>query len=242
MVETANALLSYSDDMAGPRLTAARRALALDPACGPMWWLCSRLLTAPDLYTDAERALAEFTQDRTGEELLAGFVRRGPAVILGTAEQMSGALGLAGRPVAVIDTWASSSATAASLARGGVDDVRLVDVDDVGGDGASASVPVVLVESDLAGSEGFLARSGTAELLEVVRSHGAEAWLVAGVGRRVAKWAFDAAVGRAVRPGGAELVPATSVDGVVCEVGWLRSPPIPLSPGMPRVEDLIAPA
>lgn len=44
-VEAAQALLTFADDPAA--LTAAcRRVLARQPACGPLWWVCARLITA----------------------------------------------------------------------------------------------------------------------------------------------------------------------------------------------------
>jgi len=66
--ETAQALSAFHDDPAG-LVAAARRIVDRHPTSGPLWWLCSRVLTAPDSHHEAWDAVDEISDDRTATEL-----------------------------------------------------------------------------------------------------------------------------------------------------------------------------
>ena len=50
--ETAGALAAFADDPAG-LVTACRRIVSRHPGSGPLWWLCSRVLTATEPMREA---------------------------------------------------------------------------------------------------------------------------------------------------------------------------------------------
>ena len=66
-VEAAQALLTFADDPAA--LTAAcRRVLARQPACGPLWWVCARLITAESARLAAWESVELLESDTTCAE------------------------------------------------------------------------------------------------------------------------------------------------------------------------------
>jgi hypothetical protein len=66
--ETAHALSSMFDDPPG-LVVACRRILERHPECGPLWWLCARLLTAPDPAAVAWELVREIDDDPTAGRL-----------------------------------------------------------------------------------------------------------------------------------------------------------------------------
>ena len=66
--ETAGALAAFADDPAG-LVTACRRIVSRHPGSGPLWWLCSRVLTATEPMREAWTASDELDDDRTGAAL-----------------------------------------------------------------------------------------------------------------------------------------------------------------------------
>lgn len=66
-VETADALgdaYRWMDEAAA--VAVARRLLAWHPYCGPLWWVCGRVLHAVDPVEEARRVVASLLDDTTG--------------------------------------------------------------------------------------------------------------------------------------------------------------------------------
>ncbi len=92
--EAAGALGIFGDDPAG-LVTACRRLLDRQPACAPLWWLSSRVLSALDPSVEARASVAALEDDPT-EEALASCVEASaaeegePLVVWATAMGVDG--------------------------------------------------------------------------------------------------------------------------------------------------------
>ena len=75
--ESAAALVSFRGDPAG-MVAACRRIVDRQLECGPLWWLCSRILCGLDPLADARDATAEFEADPTPGRLAAALDALGP--------------------------------------------------------------------------------------------------------------------------------------------------------------------
>jgi hypothetical protein len=76
-VEAAQALCTFSDDPAG--LTAAcRRVLARQVTCGPLWWVCARLLTSESVRDCAWESIQRLQADTTEAEVSLALATRAP--------------------------------------------------------------------------------------------------------------------------------------------------------------------
>ena len=64
----ADALAGFADEPAS-LVVACRRVLAHHRAHGALWWVCSRILAAPDPAAAAHVAVRELEADRTGDRL-----------------------------------------------------------------------------------------------------------------------------------------------------------------------------
>jgi hypothetical protein len=85
--EAADCLAGFADDPAG-LVVACRRLLAYHPAAGPLWWLCARVLTAPDAAQAAWDAWELVNEDSTYERVaeLLPFPHDEPIAIVGQPE------------------------------------------------------------------------------------------------------------------------------------------------------------
>lgn len=126
--EVADCLADFDDDPA-QLVLVCRRLLAHHPTNGPLWWLCARVVGAPDPAAAAVEAMRAVARDRTADRLAAvlPFPHDDPVVVLGWPEAAGAALaqrpdldvvvvrpdradpgfrarlGAAGRPVRMVD-------------------------------------------------------------------------------------------------------------------------------------------
>jgi hypothetical protein len=127
--EAADCLADFDDDPA-QLVLVCRRLLAHHPANGPLWWLCARVVGAPDPAAAARDAMRTVARDRTADRLAAvlPFPHDDPVAVLGWPEVAGAAL--AQRPdldVVVIRPERGDPGGRARL--GGVDrTVRMVDL------------------------------------------------------------------------------------------------------------------
>ena len=173
---------------------ASRKLLERQPFCGPLWWLCGRVLLASNARRAVDAALEEFDRDDT--------------------------------PLHV------------SMA---LDPVEQLDELD------EAAEPALLVECLMAGPTGVVVAVPDPALARIGGAHerGAPVWAVTGVGRVVPARVFDAVttlVGPRANTGWSsrlpevEVVPATSIDGIIGPSGFemtevaLRRPDVPFVP------------
>jgi hypothetical protein len=194
VLEAADCLGDFGPDPT-QLVTVCRRLLAHHPACGPLWWLCARVVAAPDPAAAARDASDRLARDRTAARLASSlpFPHDDPVAVLGWPETAGAAL--AERPDLDVTVIRTESSTRRLRARSGPDALRprVVDLTEL----AAAGPSHVLVEVHAASPRSALVPTGTSDLLWSVGS--AELWLVAGVGRLIPERLFDVARGEIER-------------------------------------------
>ncbi|HSL59844.1 MAG TPA: hypothetical protein VK866_18490 [Acidimicrobiales bacterium] len=234
--ETAGALAAFGNDPSG-LVTACRRIVARQPTSAPIWWLCARVLCAPDPMGEAWRAVEEMESDPTARELTHALPDGATVCVLGWPDVISDALVRRGDlEVLVVDSHGEGSGLVRRL---DASEVEAYDVPAIGLGAAAADADVVLLEPSAVGPDELLAVAGSRAAAATARHAGVEVWMVAGVGRMLPRRMWDALVSRVdlSDPWDAddELVPVDLVDRVVGPVGAEA-----LAEGLKRVDCPVA--
>lgn len=192
--ETAAALGAFADDPPG-LVAACRRVIDRHPTSGPLWWLCSRVLTTPDdVRAEAWHAADEIEADRTARELAAALAEDATACVVGWPEIVGEALPRRGDlEVLAVDSLGEGSGLVRRLGLSGID---AVDVATSGLGAAVASSDVLLLEAVAMGPTGFVGVSGSLAAAAVARHADVPVWVVVGVGRLLPARVWDAVTGR----------------------------------------------
>lgn len=212
--ESAAALAGLGGDP-GALLLSCRRLLERQPACGPLWWLCARLLSAGDTVEEAWLCVEELDRDTTAHVLAAHLPQDATVVVLGWLELTAGALA------------------------GGNLQVRVVEGE---GESPTLSSDLVIVEASAMGPDGWVGPMGSRATLDVASSAGIPVWVVAGVGRVLPTALWSALTARLVASkqpwvAGEEVVPLDLVTAVIRPAGrGLASEPRPAD--CPEVAEL----
>ena len=180
VAEAASALRIFGNDPAG-LLTGCRRLLTRQPAIGPLWWLCTRLVLSTDQRAEARLAVEELQADATDRRL--------------AAELPDGAtLGLVGWPDLVVETLgrrrADCSALVVDVDGMGPSVVRRLDRDEVDAEsfdgsrmaGVAAEADVVVLEASAASTSAALVDIGGLALAATAKAVGRPVWLVVPTG------------------------------------------------------------
>jgi hypothetical protein len=241
--ETAHALSAFLDDATG-LVTACRRIVDRHPTSAPLWWLCARVLTAPDPGREAWRAVEDIQEDRTPIELGHALADGATACVVGWPEQIGEALPRRGDLVVLaVDALGEGSGLVRRLMAVGMD---AIDVPTAGLGAAVADADVVLLEALGVGPDEALAVAGSRAAAAVARHAGIPVWLVAGAGRLLPERMWQALVGRMAERGrepwelDEEIVPLDLVDRVVGPKGLtsvadaLRRTDCPIAPELLR--------
>lgn len=204
--ETAHALGSLHFDPAG-LIVACRRIVERHPFTGPMWWLCSNVVTSAEPFEAVWDLAGAMRNDATGSALADALPE--PSV-----EQL---LDPDGEPVVDVMTIGDPMLVGAALARRGDVRVLALDVDhsatsfvrrlerygvdyepvDAGVAGAAVrSTVAVLVEAMALDGDRVVVPSGSSTIAGLGAAFGVPVWLVAGVGRRLPSQYLDAMVER----------------------------------------------
>jgi hypothetical protein len=198
VAEAADCLAEFDDEPAGLVVTC-RRLLQHHPDCAPLWWLCARVLAAPDPSDAAWDAEALVRDDRTPSRLAAllPFPADHPVVVLGWPELIGEAL--SSRPdleVLAVRQDQRDESWRARLARSDAS-ARPVDVmDAVACEPSHVLVEVAALGASPTGSPAALVAAGTEALLADLVRPTTLVWLVAGVGRVLPTRLFDALLHR----------------------------------------------
>jgi hypothetical protein len=218
--EAAECLGEFDDDPAALVVTC-RRLLHHHPERAPLWWLCARVLAAPEPSEEAWDAEALVRSDPTASRLSAlfPFPADHPIAVLGWPETAGAALEL--RPdldVLAIrddttDRWRARLARSEARAR----PIDLME--------AVALEPShLLVEAVGGGPDRLLVAEGTTDVIATVSRPGLVVWLVAGVGRVLPGRLFEAMVKSLGDPAdhGLELLDVQAVDRIAGPTGLVR--------------------
>jgi hypothetical protein len=184
--EAADCLAGFADDPAG-LVVACRRLVSHHPVSGALWWLCARVLTAPDPADAAWEAWQLVNEDGTADRLarLLPFPHDDPIAVLGWPDRAGAAL--AERPD--LDVIAIRRRSGDDYRRARRDAaVRIVN----GVDAAALEPSHLLVEAMAASPSSAVVPDGAADLLAALAATGTVGWLVAGVGRVLPERLFTA--------------------------------------------------
>jgi hypothetical protein len=178
--EAADCLAGFADDPAG-LVVACRRLLSHHPAAGALWWLCARVLTAPDPADAAWQAWKLVNEDRTAARLsgLLPFPHDDPIAVLGWPDLAGAAL--AERPDLDVIAIRSRSGDDHRRARRARREAPVRIVGDV--EAAALEPSHLLVEVTAASPTCAVVPDGAPDLLAELAAGGTTGWLVAGVGR-----------------------------------------------------------
>lgn len=180
--DTAAALRGMGDDLAG-LVMSCRRLIERNPASGPLWTLCARLLCANDPAAEAVAVVVEMEADATPAHVVAALPQDARVTVIGWPESASGALASRGDVrVIVVDSRGEGTALARQLARF---DVDTEEVDEAAIGVAALASDVVLLEAHALGPDGFVATVGSHAAAAVAHHAGIPVWVVAGAARAV---------------------------------------------------------
>lgn len=174
------ALGTFRDDHAA-LVAACRRIVDRQLSCGPLWWLCARMLCSPDPRREAHAAGAELESDPTATHLTAALPEGAAVAIVGWPEQSAAALARRGDlELLVVDVAGEAAEVVRQLERL---DLDATEVPARGVASAVAESDLVLLEALAVGPERALVPAGSAAAAAVAGRLGRPVWLVAGVGR-----------------------------------------------------------
>jgi hypothetical protein len=191
--ETALALRAFRGDEAG-LVAACRRVVDRQPTSAPLWWLCARMIAAPDPSAEGALAIDEIESDPTARLLAAELPESAVVALVGWPEQTVGALRRRGDlEVLVIDTEGS----AAELVDRFEDmDVDAVEVPARNTGAAVRDADLLLVDTLAVGPTETLAPAGALAAAATAAQLGTPVWLVAGAGRLLPGSMYDALLRR----------------------------------------------
>lgn len=187
--EAAGALGAFRDDPAG-MVAACRRIIDRQLSCAPLWWLCARMLCAPEPMAEARAAVDELAEDMTARLLAAALPDDATVVVVGWPEQSFGALRRRGDlQVLVVDVDGEAETVVDQL-----DSVGVM-AEPVAARNVAAAVraaDVVLLDALAVGPEQTLVASGSFAASAAAAQLEVPVWLVAGAGRLMPASMFTA--------------------------------------------------
>lgn len=244
VVETASALRGLGLDPSGS-VVACRRIVERHPTCGPLWWLCSRVLTEPDPARALRVAVDEIRTDPTSGRLADALGDDATVATVGWPLLASDALVHRGDVrVLAVEADHLTSSFVQRLERQDVD-CELVPTHAAAV--AAAEADVVIVEAEAVSAELALVPIGSAVLAASAALVGTPVWLVAGCGRRLPTPVLDVIVERTRPPGDpfaaeVEVLPVSVAGSVVGPAGRTARTPDALRPECELAPELLRPS
>lgn len=242
VAEAGHALGGFAGDPAG-MVAAARRLVARHPTVGPLWWMCSRVLVAPEPMAEVAASVAALDDDPTAEVLRSSIPDDATVLVIGWPATTVLALARRGD----LEVRAVDDGTGVDLARAlSRVDVDVLDVATEGLGEAAASADLVLLEALAGGPGSALCARGSRAAAAVARSAGVTVWLVAATGRVLPDQVHAACRAAAIDDepwdGDVDTVPVELIDRLVGPTG-LTDPRTGLSsPECPVAAELLRPA
>ena len=192
--ETAGALRGLGLDPAG-LVVACRRIVERHPTSGPLWWLCSSVLAAPDPFSAAARLADSIEEDPTPEVLIDALPPDSVVTLVGWPDLAGEAVLRRGDiTVLAVDVGGEGASFVRRLER---NEVEAEVVDPAGIAGAVVVSDLVLIEALAATPREVLAVQGSRAAASVGYCSEVAVWLVAGRGRCLPEQMFVAVVDRA---------------------------------------------
>lgn len=191
--ETASALRGLGDDPAG-LVVACRRIVERHPTSGPLWWLCSHVVTAAEPYKVARRLADDLEADATLEALSGGLPADARICTIGWPD-ITGEVVCRRGDVAVlaIDTTDDADAFVRRLGRAGVQS-ELISPAAV--TAAVLVADIVVIEALAASGDELLAPLGSRAAASVAYCAGVPMIAVVGRGRRLPVRTYDTMIER----------------------------------------------
>jgi hypothetical protein len=200
-VEAADALAGFAVEPAH-LVVACRRVLAHLQTNAVLWWVCARILSAPDAAAAAREAAGQIENDRTASRLAATIPLLDDGEVfaaLGWPDAVDSALAERQDVDAVAIRVDGYDLAPALRYRRTDRSVRVVDE----WSPVLERVRVLAIAAEAIGPERALVPAGTRNVLATVKAR--EVWLVGGVGRVLPGRLFDAAAAAAERDPDAEF-------------------------------------
>jgi hypothetical protein len=188
-IEAADALEGFASEPAS-LVVACRRVLAHHRSCGPLWWVCARILAAPDPRAGAREASRLLESDRTPDRLGATLPLLDDdqvVAVVGWPDAVDLALVERFDVPAVALRVEGANPAPALRRRASERGVRIVDP----WDPALTDVVRFLVQASVIGPEQCLVPVGTTDALDTLGSAVREVWLIGGVGRVLPARLYD---------------------------------------------------
>lgn len=180
--ETAHALGSMHFDPSG-LVVACRRIVERHPFTGPLWWLCSSVLTSSEPFEAVWELSDRVGCDETPSRLAFELPDDADIVTIGAPDLVAEALARRGDVrVLALDVGHTATGFVRRLERHDVDYEPV----DAGAAGAVVrGADLVLVEALATDGARVVAPLGSSTVAAAAAAWGIEVWLVAGVGRRL---------------------------------------------------------
>ncbi len=244
-IEAADALEGFASEPAS-LVVACRRVLAHHRSSGPLWWVCARILAAPDPRAGAREASRLLETDRTADRLAATLPLLDEdevVAVVGWPESVD--LALVERfDVAAVTLRVDGVNPAAALRhRTGERGVRIVDP----WDPTLTDVVRFLVQASAIGPEQCLVPVGTIDALDTLGSAVREVWVIGGVGRVLPARLYDLVRTAALTPvspdddAPVEELPISRVDCIAGPRGVQRASEAAARSDCPVVPELLRP-
>lgn len=164
-------------------MIACRRIVERHPDAGPLWWLCSHLLTAEDP-TQSAWTLADRLDDDPTPQVIASVVAPGTVVLTIGWPATAGAALMRCDDVTV---WCADSNHEASAFMQRLERLEVacepISTEYLGR--AALEADVVMIDAVAASSSRVIAPIGSHVLAAVARSVGTPVWLTVGIGGRL---------------------------------------------------------
>lgn len=223
--EAADALGAFASEPAS-LVVACRRVLAHHRAHGALWWVCARILAAPDPAAAARTAARELHDDPTADRLGATLPILDEdevvAVIGWTAIVDDALIERFDLDVVAIPVHGSDPVRALRRRRSD-HTVRVVDE----WEAARLRIARVLVPALAIGPDRSLVPAGTHDALDVIGTAAGETWIVGGVGRVLPSRIYDV------------VIASTRDDEMVEEISLQRADRLAGPRGVERAVDAV---
>ena len=245
VLETAHALGSMRFDPNG-LVVACRRIVERHPFTGPLWWLCSNVLTSAEPFEAVHELAREIERDRTGGRLAAELPDDADVVTIGDPDVIGDGLVRRGDVrVLALDVGHTATSFVRRLERHDVDYEPI----DAGAAGVVCRhADLVLVEALAVDRTRAVVPIGSSTLAAAAMAWGTPVWLVAGVGRRLPEQILDtmaATLDRALDDLDpwdldVEILPSSLLTDVVGPLGRQPMGPVAITAECPVAHELFS--